>query len=602
MIPTRENVKTLAALHESGGELRIVVASLLGGGGATVNQTRGFTPGESGQIAGFLTSAGVDLLVRVVPSAQTVARIVALPDPKDGTEPTAEALTEALALIAETDLPSTLPGFRRAAGALALSRVVGGSRTRVGLVTGWPDQPGTNGAWRDLWDGPQVGVAETAALALLAQAASAQVGVIVDSGSGSLAILARGEKVVIRTSRVTTGPAMPDAAAAVVRETLRAAKIDAPVSAGSLADGLHLEPEPTGVRLAGGARDSAFLARFGIAAAAAALYADESPVVSGLANLHQTEPKAKPPILERVTRWFGQPVRAAAIIALCVVALLGLPLGVAYARMKAVEKTVTDEAALRARNEASDRELAFYRLLEQRRWPMTKLLADVASAAPVGVVLETCEIGVPDGLNIRGRADNSELVTTFRENLNKLRIFEQVATPSTSPVDEGVQFQLVAKVMAGRAAAETTPIDDFGTKTLSERMYGAQGSKRPTGRSSASASGSRERPSRSSASGSSRSGESSRASNGSGATSGSTRSSSGSSSGAAAKDAAPPPPPLTDAQIAKLTGTQAMLEWAKRRKAASQPGLDEATKARLTEEAEKSQRRMKDAQAAEGTK
>ncbi|MBY0260764.1 MAG: hypothetical protein K2Q20_00370, partial [Phycisphaerales bacterium] len=77
---------------------------------------------------------------------------------------------------------------------------------------------------------------------------------------------------------------------------------------------------------------------------------------------------------------------------------------------------------------------------------------------------------------------------------------------------------------------------------------------------------------------------------------------SGSSSGAATKDAAPPPPPLTDAQIAKLTGTQAMLEWAKRRKAAAQPGLDEATKARLTDEAEKSQRRMKDAQAAEGTK
>jgi len=45
-----------------------------------------------------------------------------------------------------------------------------------------------------------------------------------------------------------------------------------------------------------------------------------------------------------------------------------------------------------------------------------------------------------------------------------------------------------------------------------------------------------------------------------------------------------------------------MLEWAKRRRAAAQPGLDEATKTRLTDEAEKSQRRMKEAQASEGAK
>ncbi|MDZ4863848.1 MAG: hypothetical protein SGJ01_10425, partial [Gemmatimonadota bacterium] len=79
-------------------------------------------------------------------------------------------------------------------------------------------------------------------------------------------------------------------------------------------------------RIAGGTRDSNFIARFGLAAAAAALYADQSPVVHGLVNLHQSEPKAKPPIVERVTRWFGQPVRAAAIIALCLVTLLALPL------------------------------------------------------------------------------------------------------------------------------------------------------------------------------------------------------------------------------------------------------------------------------------
>lgn len=597
MLPIRDSVKTLAALHESGGELRVVVASLAAGS-LTVNQTRTFTPGESGQIAAFLDSAGVDLLVRVVPSGQTVARVVALPEPKDGVEPTPESLTEALSLIAETDLPSTLQPYRRAAGALALGRGAASTRARVGLATGWPDQPKAEAAWRDLWDGPQVGVAEIAALGLLAQAAAAQVGVIVDPATGALAILARGEKALLRTSRVATGSAMLDAAVATVRETLRAAKIDAPITSGAISDGLHLEPEPTGVRLAGGTRDSVFLARFGLAAAAAAIWADESPVVHGLANLHQTEPKAKPPVLERVTRWFGHPARAAAIIGLCVLTLLGLPLGVAYARMKAVEKTVADEAALMQRNDEADRELAFYKLLEQRRWPMTKLLADVASAAPVGVVLETCEVGVPDGLNIRGKAEKSELVTTFRENLNKLRIFTQVATPSTSPLDEGVQFQLVAKLVPERAAAETTPIEDFAAKSLSERMYG-QASKRPTGRSSASSNGSRDRGSRASSGSSSRSSDSSRASSNNGSSRSSTPGSSGS---AQSKDAAPPPPPLTDAQIAKLNATQAMLEWAKRRKAAAQPGLDEATKSRLTDEAEKAQRRMKEAQAAEGSK
>lgn len=594
MIPARDSIKTLAALHELDGEHRVVVAAVSSGAPEPVVTKSATFPvaGGTASLADFLDEADVDLLIRVVPSARTIVRTVAAPDAAD-----ARAVADALALAAEGELPLTLPGHRRAAGTIAPGRR--GSKS-VGLLTGWPVRADDAGPpWRQVWSGPQVGIAEIAALAALStQLGGVQVAAVVDPARGAVGVIGVGaERTAARVARVVSASARSavDASADVIQDT--AASVGLNLSLSGVEPGVFLEPRPSSAEIGGAVRDRAWVRSFGVAFGALTTWADPTPSVHALAALYQSEPLTKPPLPIRVTRWLGQPVRAGIVLAACLAIILALPFGVAWARVKTLEKAVPDPAALQTRNDQAEKELAFYRLLAEKRWPMTKVLADVAGATPVGIVLETVEMGQGEGLTLRGKAESAEQVTVLRENLNKLKFLDQVTTPSTSPTDGGVQFQLTARIQPGRALASVPPIDDFAGRPLVERLYGAKAGSssandRRAGRGSErSASSSRDR---------SRTGA---ASSSSGRPSGSSSSRSertdrgASSTATPSGEKKPPeiPPALTDAQIAKMNATQAMLEWTRRHKAATQAGLDEATKRRLTEEAEKTKRRMQEA-------
>ena len=615
MMPARDSLKTVAALHsqaESGGRsstFRVVVATLgaPGSGEWSITQTRTFTAAEAETLSAFLDESDVQVLIHVVPAGMTVARTATLPE-MAGEESAGvvggsggAAVAEALGLVAEGELPAALPWYRRAAGVISPGR---GGRDGgggvIGLLTGWPERDEDTSTWRRTWIGPQVGVSEVAALAGLARAiGGVDRALTLDPASGGVGVLCIGERIVARVARLcstdsgTTGnglPALETAARETLAETARAAGVSVRDSFSMIGGRLLLDPEQANARIANAARDRAWLGSYGIAAGALALFAAPSPTVHGLVGLHLLEPKTRPPVLARVTEFLGRPGRAAVIIGACIAILLALPLGAAFARMRMLEKSVTDEAAMLERNVAAEKELAFYKLLRERRWPMTKLLADVAGAAPVGVVVETIEIGQGEGLTVRGKADTSELVTNFRENLGKTKIFTQVTTPSTNPGIEGVQFQLTAKIPAGAAVYAAPPIDDFGTRTLAERMYGDAARGHAGSRSSS-------RPERSTASRPDRNGRSNRSNT---PAPGSSSSNIGPNAWPdtprtptpAAKGVPTIPPPLTDAQINAMNATTAMLEWGKRKQAASQSGLDDATKRRLTEEAEKAKARM----------
>lgn len=631
MMPARDSVKTVAALHAIGDgpsgstSLRVVVATLAGNE-PLVTQTRAFaTPeadgggggGDAG-LSAFLEQAGVDLLIRIIPAPMTVARVTTLPEMEGDAQPpatTAAAMAEALGLIAESELPAALPAHRRAAGVIRPGRAVGGPAKSVGLISGWPERDEDTTAWRRTWAGPQVGVSEIAALASLAQAVGGvERAMVADAASGGVGIVCAGPvKVVVRVAKLTasgeSAAAVRDfesAAALALEETARAA--ESPGTGSPAGTRFLLSPEPSTPRLGGAIRDKAWLNTYGIAFGAITLLADAAPTTHGLVALHLLEPKTRPPVLARVSGFFGKPLRAGVAIAACLAVVMGLPLGVALARVRMLEKQVTDEPALLARNDAAERELAFYKLLREKRWPMTKLLADVSGAAPVGVLVETIEIGQGEGLTVRGKANSSDLVTTFRENLGKTKVFTQVTTPSTSPNADGVQFQLTAKVPPGAAVFPAKPIEDFAAKTLAERLYGEAARGHTPSRGE-----------RSSASRPDRADRGDRGSRGR-STNGASSSSSGSASSqnigpnawpdrprtptpAAAKtDVAVIPPPLTDADLAAMTRATAMLEFGKRKKAATQSGLDDATRRRLTEESEKAKARMQALMAQEGSK
>lgn len=528
-------------------------------------------------IAAILEQHRVDLVVRVLPGSCSIARVTVLPETGEGpagSSPT--QIADALALLAESELPTALPAFRRSAGLVYPGR--GATRRPIGLLTGWPATgvpeatPGTRVA--------EVFVAEPAALAALAQMVGGVERAWSVDGPSVSVVCVGAEKTVVRVSRCT-GSDLDAAATRVVQESSRAAGVDAQGVAVRTRAGemLELHPWPNSPRIGGQARDERWLRSFGIAAGALAVYADPSPAVHGLANLHEVEPQLKPPMLVRITRALGHPLAAAILLGLCAMLAIGLPIGVSYARVKMLEKQVSDEQSLMTRNAADERNLAFYRLLGEKRWPMTKLLADIAGACPVGVSLDAVELGVGEQVVLRGNAESSGLITTFRENLGKTRIFGDVATPSTTPGTDGVSFTMNAKIAPGAARFPAKPVDDFASKPLVERIHG--GSAGSTSKRAAATGSRRDRSSNATPSRSSSS---------------PTRSSTVSTT----PSREPPviPPPLSDAQIAKLSSLEAMKEWGARRKASTQPGVDEATRKRLAEEADKARARMQEAKPA----
>ncbi len=587
-IPNRDNIKTIAAVHQQDTSCRVVVASLRAGGDIDIKGAESIHLGAGPAMFTSLIErvGGVDAVVRVLPSGCTMARITGLPDKGEGAS-SPSAVADALALIAETELPGSVPEYRRAAGLVNPGRASG--RRPMGLLTCWPPSAELTGA-RTPRVGPEVGISEAAALAVLAQLVG---GVdrawTVDRSAGAMTILAAGpEKTVVRVARIPAGDAAGESRRSAIAETTRAAALSLPSEAPIGDSWLTLEPAPVSPRIAGQPRSPQWLAEYGLAAAAAIAFADSNPAVSGLVALHEVEPKQKPPILQRISTWVGVPHRAAALIALCVLVVIAVPIGVSYAKVRILKKQVPDEKQIIAENEQGEKELAFYQLLREKRWPMTKLLADIAACCPQGITIESVEVGQGEGVNIRGLADDTGKLTTFRANLNGTKVFTDAATPSTNPGASGVQFSLTAKVTAPVYTAK--PLQDWADKTLAEVMYGEKAAPKNRPATTRAEGTTRDRPDRrNQPSGSRPSATSSRDKN-----SRSDRPSPSASAAPSKNTPAVVPPPISDSDIAKLSHDAAMKEWTSR-KAAAAASTDEAVKRRLMDESEKAKARMQEA-------
>lgn len=534
-------------------------------------------------------------------------RVAGIPDSGEpGTTSSSDSIADALSLMAETELPTTSPEYRRAAGMVNPGRGLG--RKPVGLLTAWPPSAELHfpGSPRTPRVAPEVGISEAAALAMLSQlVGGVERAWTVDRSSGAMTILAAGpEKTIVRIARVPSGEPGADARKAAIFETSRAAGLADSPAADSSETALHLEPAPTSMRIAGQARSSDWVAQYGLPAAAIVAFADPSRAVSGLVELHEVEPKQKPPILQRISEWAGAPSRAAVIIGVCVLAIIALPIGVSYAKLRILEKQVTDQKELFQKNAEDEKELAFYDLLRDKRWPMTKLLGDIAGACPQGITIESVEIGQGDGIVLRGSAEDTGKLSTFRENLAKTRIFSDPTTPSVNPTgSSGVQFQLTAKVPANAATMTVKPVKDWAAKTLAEEMYGEKAA--PTKRTTASRADRAEKSDRTSSRNDRRTPQTSSRSNTTSSRdnardSGTRTDRNTSSTTTGAKQPVTIPAELSDASIAKLSREDAMKEWTNRKRVAAQPGIDDGVKRRLMDESEKAKARMLEAAAGGG--
>lgn len=558
--------RRVAALHCQGDSWRLVIVESANGGASAdlrVIDARTMAFGDSASVRAALGQHDVERLVRVLAASSIVCRVVPAPEGSD-----ADA-SAALGLLTEASLPAGLAPHRRAAARLDAQT---GQRGRTALLMGWPGESGEPviGAAEETW------TAEPVALLWMLRRRCRAV-LYADRSSGSLCILVAGaDRMALRALRETHGD--EDAWRKVIEsrfaQTAAAAGVSLNGSLRTLGVGattLVIEGQDSALveGVSGALDDAEWLSRYalGLAAAAGALVATIS--TAGLFELRAEAPALAEAWHVRWSRWLGQPRNSARVIAAALLlALLG-PLAMAGARYAILNAKSGGLERQQEQSRTSALTAAFHDQLGRRRWPMTRLLAELSASLPVGMTIESVRLESGQRATVSGRADTLELVNLLQAKLNDSGVFASATIDRTQDGDGGgVEFDLTVAISHPYGTAKG--LDDFATQPLAQRLYGdrAIASLGENGIDGAAL------PASSAAE---------RAKNASGAPERSVR---------PEPSAAAIPPALTDADIAGFDAKTAMKQWTERQKASKQPGLEAAIRDRLKDEAEKCRQRM----------
>ncbi len=542
---------------------------------------------RSGSVAGVAELGRVG----VAPWSRTLVRcrgVDALPS---------DAMLRVLDVLGDGELPERVPAWRRGCGAFSNE-----GRGPTALLTAW--MPGEGDPASD-----ESRTTYTTAPAALGMAVSLAEGCAFasDDAQGVLVVAASGpEGLLVRALRETPGVVggdehierrLREAAGAVglhddnVQAALAAAASPWEGRRVGWSDAIG---EAFAKQVQGWPKDAGEAASVFIPTCAAMLAVSDDAAVQALAGLRANPPATRASVGQRIDGWLVSPRHVVLACAVFVFVLLFAPLLAAKIREATLTGKVRRAEELRERYQADARLAAIYGQLNERVWPMTKMLAEVSAAAPVHVVLQSVRMDSNAQLDIEGFVqvaprgptldDPPEtLLTQFEAALNALGTLGAVTVVRREVVGDLVEFQINAQVRSATSRG-SVPMD-FAEMPLAEVLYGEGASNDAAPIAVASASPTRARSSSALAD---REGMGDRTERDGaiepGRESSSDRRPSG-ESGPASVDGVPTP--ITDEQIAGLDRAKLMSEWRVRLSASRDTKNDTETRARLAEEADK---------------
>ncbi|GJQ30891.1 MAG: hypothetical protein HBSAPP03_27750 [Phycisphaerae bacterium] len=543
--PSRARQGGVLAVHDGVWGRRVLVLAKENGAWR-VADARALDAGGAMSLQQLANEHGVTRVIRLAPGRETIGRTVLAP--AAGTE---EQQAQAAQLLAEADLPGSIPAYRRAGG--VIGNAAEGDHSV--LLTGWLS-PSAADALTSL---PETWTTPIAALAALIEG-TGHAAIYAERREGAISVLVPGPAKV--AARVLLESQADDSAwraavAAALAEAWPMAGLSGTPSVPGGGRALMIGGGPSDMvkrRVHGMRDDAAWLDDYGLALGAALLAADDRPSRWALTGM-----TAAAPIIERsrVATWveqFRTPSRAGLLIAASVLVACGGPVVLAWARAEILGSRVEDIKKNSGGREQIEADGDLYAQLETTRLPITKLMMDVSRAAPEGVAVQTMRLAPGQGLTLRGQAENGAQVSDFKARLSKTRVFGDVTVPRQENKGAVVEFDLTAKITMPHQ--EVKDAEDFATNTLMKRLYpdGAPpppppAPEQPTRRPGDSGAGGDRRPSVT--------------------TSG-------------------PPPAVSDADIAKMDFATASRGWAVRRSyVQANRDLDPALKQRLQDEEQK---------------
>jgi hypothetical protein len=199
-----------------------------------------------------------------------------------------------------------------------------------------------------------------------------------------------------------------------------------------------------------------------------------------LTRLRLSPPVESPSPARRLLHVLSDPVSAARITVVCVLVLLLGPLALAGLRLALLKVKLPDLETYRAEARQAEIQLAMYRELESKAWPMTKLLADIACSTPEAIDLDQIRVS-DERVRVSGRAkpdsganlSAQQVVTLMQQNLRDSRIFDEIYLTWGDPNTFGAyEFTLSAKVVNPYRRHDYPRELDYGSWTLAQRLYG----------------------------------------------------------------------------------------------------------------------------------
>ncbi|HZW07472.1 MAG TPA: PilN domain-containing protein [Phycisphaerales bacterium] len=567
--PSRRHTAALA-LHRVGGAYRYVIVNAAGGGGngnaavPRVTDSGSIPVGDAKALEALRAKAGSGAaFVQVIPPDATILRSA---PPKLVLDGTPEQVAGALSLVAEAELPSTVPAHRRAAGVLRAGHA------HAVYAVGWIGPEGVLAP-------EAVAVPAVAAVAALHRVTGAPDGIAAwaDQGSGVVAIVGAGKgespRLYVRVLR--DDPSDNQAFSAVREEALDDAiadlDADAPTPVGAALWLPRRPPANTGIT--GDEKLSESALAYGAAAAAIDARPDEQPLFS----MTDRSPTAGRSIFTRIADGLSTPRAAVLAAAACVVLLLGGWILAAPIKLSILQSRVGDDSTDFTK---AVQQHDWYKALRDRRWPMTALMAELTSSAPEGVRIETLAMDHGRPVSITGTANDAASVEAWCRTLRG-KVFTDV-TPNMPAEDVSpIRFTITARVADAMLAAvsELKPVavSDAPRPARADTPGGSRSDRTP-------------RPGSSGTSGrtNGRTNETTRPS-GDRANVGTRTPAPAAPAGAVVE----PPPPMSDSQIDRLNSGSAMLEWAKRKGQITRTDLDAATRTRLEHELARIEARRK---------
>ncbi|HBZ97314.1 MAG TPA: hypothetical protein DEO57_05660 [Phycisphaerales bacterium] len=451
--------------------------------GVTVDQTATFSVDEESSMADWIAEAGAQLVRVLIPGSSIVCRTCSLPE----AEP--EQLEEALQLQTETKLLGTAPMHRTAA---AMLPAPAHATTRTGLILAWPDASTFTGP--DLEPAPLF-IPDIAALAsLVGGLHPKEPAVWIDREDGTVSlVMAQQERVHVRTTKEH----LPDVA--TTRAKLQHLLLETAINSGSTVESsrrlaedtissitvetpprmLHL-PESVvasmAERVQGCSLDPEWINEWGLSVGAALAMSDE---LVPLTMFQDRLPEETPTIGEFTSQRLSSLDVAASLVLLAVVVLAIGPLvfhGSRVALLSVMHPGLDEQVRLFEENRDQQ---VMYGALMSESWPMSKLLADIASNTPEGIEIDSIRLGHGEPIRIQGMAMPSSgeasaaLATRMKAMLEDSGVFTDVTLRwEDSETFGNRSFDISASVKRPQYRPAYDLEQDFGTWTLSERKSG----------------------------------------------------------------------------------------------------------------------------------